>query len=387
MYYSNKNIEEFDHFIEHLGLSRVDSISEAFFVYIGLETFIFGGNTNSSFANHNLNARELNDKFNRLLYEFSEFERKHPGEKQYRVLLTDLVDVKSSVDEDLFRWSYYNHKFAASQGQDSRAMDEWHELEKKIDVNRIAQFKSRRENNIAHYMHLMRNHLFFDKIVFAGIDPSIKEDTKFGLDIAEENYLVKLIKENRATEVCKLNHYGLADPILNLVNKLLLENRINLKAHIISNSKQLSPVRLQYLRNIFDYLNIKEVAIEDCNFAVLVNDNDDLNVIPIVDTDEPVIAIDLSKQSTPNFSYLLLKDEGFDQIYGYAKKRADEHEINSFVRAISSGIVYFLCRKRFTKQLALNYMDDYFIPLSNSLGKSIDDFRKPIEILTEKLDY
>jgi len=387
MYYSNKNIEEFDHFIEHLGLSRVDSISEAFFAYIDLELFIFGKDSNSSFANHNLNARELNDKFNKLLREFSEFEKKHPGEKQYRVLMTDLVDIKSSVDEDLFRWSYYNHKFAASQGQDSRAMDEWHELEKKIDVNKIAQFKSRRENNIAHYMHLMRNHLFLDKIVFAGIDPKIKTDTKFGLDIAEEAYLGKLIKENRAEKVCKIDHYGLADPVLNLLNKLLIENRISLKAHIVSNSKQLSPERLQNLRNIFDYLNIKEVAIEDCDFAILINDIDDLTVIPIVDTDQPVIAIDLSKPSVPNFSYLLLKDEGFEQIYGYAKKRADEHEINCFIRAISSGIVYFLCRKRFTKQLALNYMDDYFIPLSNSLGKSIEDFRKPIEILTEKLDY
>lgn len=387
MYYSNKNIEEFDHFVEHLGLSRVDSISEAFFVYIDLETYIFGEGSNSNFGNHNLNARELNDKFNRLLYEFSEFEKTHPGEKQYRVLLTDLVDIKSSADEDLFRWSYYNHKFAASQGQDSRAMDEWHQLEKKIDVNKIAQFKSRRENNIAHYMHIMRNHLFFDKVVFAGIDPRIKLETKFGLDIAEENYLEKLIKENRAEAVCKLTHYGLADPVLNLLNKLLLENKVNLKANIISNSKQLSPVRLQYLRNIFNYLSIKEVAIEDCDFALLINDLDDLKVIPIVDTDQPVVAIDLSKESTPNFSYLLLKDEGFEQIFGYAKKRSGEHEITSFIRAISSGIVYFLCRKRFSKQLALNYMDDYFIPLSNSLGKSIEDFRKPIETLTEKLDY
>ena len=387
MYYSNKNIEDFDHFIEHLGLSRVNSIAEAAFAYVDLETFIFGGNANANFSNHNLNSRELNDKFNRLLQEFADFETKNPGEKQYRVLLTDLIDIKSSVDEDLFRWSYYNHKFAASQGQDSRAMDEWHDLERKIDINKIAQFKSRRENNIAHYMHLMRNHLFFDRIVFAGIDPKIKTETKFGLDIAEEGYLEKLIKENKAEAACSISSYRLSDPILNLLNKFMLENKINLKVHIVSNSKQLSPVRLQNLRNVFAYLNLKEVAIEDCDFVVLVNDIDDLNVIPVVDSDQPVIAIDLSKASTPNFSYLLLKDEGFEQIYGYAKKRTEEDEITTFIRGISAGLTYFISRKRFTKQLALNYMDDYFIPLSNSLGKSIEDFRGPIDILTKKLDY
>lgn len=387
MYYSNKNIEDFDHFVEHLGLSRANSIEEAAFTYVDLETYIFGEGSASGFANHNLNARELNDKFNKLLQDYSAFEKKHPGENQYRTLLIDLVDIKSSVDEDLFRWSYYNHKFAASQGHDSRAMDDWHELEQKIDVNKIAQFKSRRENNIAHYMHLIRNHLFFDKILFSGIDSRIKTETKFGLDIAEENYIEKLIKENRAGDICKIIPHKLSDPVLNLVRKILFENRISLRVHIVSNSKRLSPVRMQYLRKIFEYLNIREVAIEDCSFAILVNDLDDLSVIPIVDTDQPIVAIDLSKSSTPNFSYLLLKDDGFEQIYGYAKKRNEEEEITTFVRAICSGVTYFIRKKRFSKQLALNYMDDYFIPLSTSLNKSIEDFRGPIDILTKKLDY
>lgn len=387
MYFSNKSLEEFDYLIEDLGLSSVDKISKAAFVYLDLENYIFGGDSPSNFSNHNLNSRELNDKFNKVLHEFSIYESKNPGEKQYRVLLINLVDIKSSVEEDLFRWSYYNHKFAASQGQDVKAMEEWHELEKKIDVNRIAQFKARRENNLAHYMHIIKNHLFFDEIVFAGLNPKIKTETKYGLDIAEENYIAKLIKENNATKVCKLCFYKLADPILNIIKKFFLDNKISLKTHIVSNSKKLDLYRLQKLRAIFAFLGVAELSIEKCDFAVLINDLDDLTMIPIVDTDQPIIAIDLSKPSTPNFSYLLLKDEGFNQVYGYSKKREQEGETQAFIRAINVGMTYFIHHKKFTKQIALNYMDDFFIPLSSSLSKSIEDFRGPIDLLTKKLEF
>jgi len=385
MYYSNKKIEEFDYLIEHLDFQRENNLTFAANAYIDLNNYLFGENSNTNFSNHNLGSRELNEKFNRLLHDLSAFEKSNPSTKQFRGLLIDLIDVKSSTDEDLFRWSYYNHRFASSQGQDQRAMEEWHQLERKIDTNKIARFKARRENNLAHYMHVIRNHLFFDEILFAGIDSQIKLETKYGLDIAEEQYLEKIIRENKAESVCKIVSFKHSDPVLNLLRKLMLEKKIKLKATIISTSKQLSMLRLKSLREVFAYLGLKEVEIEAADLVVIVNDLDELSLIPIVDSDAPIAAIDFSRSSVPNFAYLLLKDDGFEQIISYAKKRTEEEEIETMIRSISAALAYFISRKRFTKQLALNYMDDYFIPLANSLGKSIEDFRVPIDLLTAKL--
>ncbi len=390
MYYSNTNIEEFDRYAEFLGKNYCSDITDARVVYIDLETFIFGELAGSElkhgFANHNLTARELNDRFNKLLYLFSQFEKKYPGTKQTRFLMIELIDVQSSVDEDLFRWSYYSHKFAASQGQDQEAMSEWHKLEQKIDVNKIARFKARRENNIAHYMHIIKNHQFFDEIIFTGIHPRIKIETKYGLDIAEEIYLDKLIKENKASSVCSIVDYKLGSPVLNLMRHYVFSKKIKLKGHIVSNSKKLNQFLLMMLRNIFAFLDIQEVSLETCDFVILVNDLDVLSMIPVVDTDKPIFAIDLSQVSTPNFSYLLLKDDGFDQVYGYAKQRAGEKPITAFIRAICCGLMYFVLKRKFVEQIAINYMDDYFLSLSKAVGKSLNDFKGPIELLTLKLD-
>jgi hypothetical protein len=390
MYYSNTNIEEFDRYVEFLGKNYTSDISDAEFAYVDLEAFIFGENISSEvklgFVNHNLTSRELNDRFNKLLYHFSEFEKKHPGKKQHRYLLIDLIDVESSVEEDLFRWSYYSHRFAASQGQDQEAMNEWHKLEQKLDVNKIARFKARRENNVAHYMHIIKNHQFFDEIIFTGIHPRIKIETKYGLDVAEETYINKIIKEQNASMVCSIVDYKLSSPVLNLLRHYFRAKKIKLKGHIVSNSKKLNPFLLTMLRSIFAFADIQEVSIEASNFTVLVNDLDVLSVIPIVDTDKPIFAIDLSQPSTPNFSYLLLKDDGFDQVYGYAKQRINEKPIGAFVRAMCCGLMYFALRRKFVEQMAINYMDDYFLSLANSVGKSLNDFKGPIELLTLKLD-
>jgi hypothetical protein len=385
MYYSNKKIEDFDYLIEHLRLERENNLALATNAYIDLNNYVFGEDSNTSFSNHNLGSRELNEKFNRLLHDLSIFETNNPMSKQFRVLLIDLVDVKSSADEDLFRWSYYNHRFASSQGQDQRAMEEWHQLERKIDTNKIARFKARRENNLAHYMHIIRNHLFFDQIIFAGIDSQIKLETKYGLDIAEEQYLEKIICENKAENVCSIVAFKHADPVLNILRKSISELKIKPKVSIVSTSKQLNVLRLKIIREIFSYLALREVEIDSADLVILVNDIDELSLIPIVDSDAPIAAVDFSKSNVPNFAYLLLKDDGFEQIISYAKKRTNEQEVETIIRSISAALAYFVSRTRFTKQLALNYMDDYFMPLANSLGKSIEDFRAPIDLLTSKL--
>lgn len=392
MYYSNTQIEEFDRYVEFTGATYSNDITDAEYVYIDLEAFIFGEaafNDSSfklGFSNHNLTARELNDRFNKLLGYFSNFEKNNPGKKQFRVLFIDLIDVQSSVDENLFRWSYYSHRFAASQGQDKEAMSEWHKLEQKIDINKIARFKARRENNLAHYLHIIKNHKFFDEIIFFGIHPRIKIETKFGFDIAEETYIQKMIKENNAYSVCTMSDYMLSSPVLNLLRHYLNSKKIKLKGNIVSNSKKLNPFLLIMLRNILSFLGIQETGLETCDFVVLVNDLDILSMIPVVDTDKPIFAIDLSQTSTPNFSYLLLKDEGFDQICGYAKQRANEKPICSFIRSICCGLMYFVLKRRFAEQIAINYLDDYFKSLADSLDKTLNDFKGPIELLTLKLD-
>lgn len=232
MYYCNHNKADFNRFVEFFGNINADSISEAQFVYLNLEDYIFQ-NSRENYTNHNLSARELNERFNSILQQFSIYEKNKKIDPQFRFLGIDLKDVKSTTDEQLFRWSYYNHKFAASQGQDIEAMDAWHKLEQSIDINKIARFKARREANIAHYMHIIKNSQFFTEIVFGGVHPQIKNEIKFGLDIAEEQYLEKLIKENKASLICRRVSHGLDSTLLALVKKFLTLKKLNLKAHIV----------------------------------------------------------------------------------------------------------------------------------------------------------
>ncbi len=389
-YYSNTNIEEFDRFVEFLGFGYSDSISVARNVYIRLEDYLFpskGDDQNKiDFSNHDLSTQELNIRFNRLLAEFAGYETKHMGAKQFRYLSIDLVDVKSSVDEELFKWSYFNHKFAASQGQDAAAMNEWHRLEEKINVNKIADFKARRETNLAFFMHIINNHQFFDQIIFAGLPNEIKHEVQFGLDVAEEQYLGKSIKENQAQGICRVVGNGLSEVVLNLVKKFAMKSKLKLKGHILANSRKLNTYLLMDIRSAFSYLGILETSIKDCDFVFLINDLDLLSIIPEVSTEKPIFTVDLSQPSTPNYSYMLLRDDGFSQIYAYAKKRQYEEPISTMIRSLCAGLVFFITKSKFSQQLAMNYMDDYFLPLTASLGKDIGDFQAAIDLLTEKLE-
>lgn len=387
MFYTNSNKEEFNRFLEFYQQTASELISEAEYCFLDLENIIFEDKAVSSmnFINHNLNVRELNDKFNRLLQHFSIYEQANPGSKQFRSLAIRLVEIKSNYNDDLFRWSYYNHKFAASQGQDQIAMNEWHKLEQKIDVNRIAQFKARRENTLTHYLHIAKNFQFFDEIIISRVHPRIHSETKFGLDIAEEQYLSKIIKENNAEKVMKLIPYHLDNSILNLTHMMMRKKKLKLSGHILSNSKKMNPFLLLQLRDLFNYLDIKETGIDQADFVFLINDMDTVNELPEVDSDKPVFVADLSIPSTPNFGYLLLKDEGFDQVFSYAKRQSSEASIDTFVRSLYLGLTYFIAGRTFNEGIAVNYMEDFFVQLSSSLNKSLKDFSGPIDMLTSKL--
>ena len=387
-YYSNTQFEEFDRLVEFLGFTYGDSIKTARNVFIDLDEYIFPrkANKQTSFANHKLSIQELNLRFNRLLGEFAEYETKFPGQKQNRYLTINLIDVKSSVDEELFRWSYYNHKFAASQGQDQAAMNEWHKLESRIDVNKLARFKALREGNLAFYMHVINNHQFFDKIIFAGLPHETKNETQYGLDVAEEQYLTKSIRDNQAQGICRVVENGLGAPVLNLVLKFKLLRKLNIKTHILANSRKLNKYLLLDIKALLAYMEIQETNINDCDFVFLINDLDLLSVIPEVNTGKPIFTVDLSQESTPNFSYMLLRDEGFEQIFGYAKRKADRAAVDAMIRSLCCGLMMFITKRKFKEQLAINCMDDYFLPLSKSLSKDITDFQTSIDMLTEKLE-
>ncbi len=382
-YYSNVKNEEFDRFVEFLGGSFTTSINQASHAFISLEEYIFPNNRELNFANHNLTLQELTQRFNRILVEFAEYEKEFQA-KQYRFLSVDLVAVKNSVNDDLFKWSYYNHKFAASQGQDMEAMKEWHSLDSKLDINQIARFKNRRETNMAFYMHILRNNKFFDAIYFSALSPEIKSEIRFGLDVAEEQYLHKLIRENQAQGIARIVEHGCSDVILNLFKNVLRTNN-SLKGHILSNSRKLNKHLLLQIRNLFEYLNIQEVGLENTDFVLLVNDLDLLSLIPEVNSDKPIFAVDLSEASTPNFSYLLLKDSGFNQVFGYAKKHKHEENIATVTRSLNSGLMFFVLGRKFKEQIAANYMDDYFSPLAQSLGKGLKDFENPLQLLRTQL--
>jgi hypothetical protein len=386
MYFSNSNQENFKRLIENLGYKFSDKVSDAGFVYIDLEKFIFFDNTKLNFQNHQLNSRDLIDRFNKLLHAFSEFEKTHPQKKQFRFLNFRIDDIKSINDEELLRWSFYNHKYASSKGLDMDALNEWHTLEKTLDVNKIAFFKARRENNMALFMHVIKNHTFFSEILIGSVPAQIKNEMMYGLDIAEEKYIHKIIEENRAASIVKVVDHYMEDPYLNLVKQQLAFKKLSFNSCVISNSKRMDKYALGSIRNIFRYLNINEVSIDNCDFAVLVNDLDGIDLIPLVDTEKPIFAIDLSSEDNPNFSYLLLKDEGFSQIYSYSKKLANEKVDNTFIRSICSGLGLYLLNRKFTQQIAVNYIENYFKPLAKSLGKTLAEFKGPLDTLTEKLE-
>lgn len=386
MYFSNSNQENFKRLVENLGYKFSEKISDAGFVYIDLEDFIFFDNPKLNFQNHQLNSRDLIDRFNKLLHAFSEFEKNHPQKKQFRFLNFRMDDVKSIGDDELLRWSFYNHKYASSKGLDLDALNEWHALEKTLDINRIAFFKARRENNMALYMHVIKNHSFFSEILIGSIPAQIKNEMQYGLDIAEEKYIYKIIEENRAHSNVKVVDNGMDDPYLNLVKQQLSFKKLSFNSCVISNSKKMDKYSLGDIRNIFKFLNINEVSIDKCDFTILVNDLDGIDLIPLVDTEKPIFAVDLSSEDNPNFSYLLLKDEGFSQIYSYAKKLNSEKIVDTFSRSMCCGLGLYLLNRKFTQQIAVNYIDNYFKPLAKSLGKTLAEFKGPLDTLTEKLE-
>ena len=251
MYFSNSNQENFKRLVESLGYSYSDKISDAGFVYIDLEDFIFYDNPKLNFQNHKLSSRDLIDRFNKLLFAFSEFEKNHSGKKQFRFLNFKIDDVKSLGDEELLRWSFYNHKYASSKGLDLDALNEWHSLEKTLDINKIASFKARRENNIALFMHVIKNHNFFSEILIGSIPAQVKNEMQFGLDIAEEKYIHKIIAENNASRIVKVVDDCLDDPYLNFVKQQLAFKKLNFNSTIISNSKKWINIFLLVLEIFF----------------------------------------------------------------------------------------------------------------------------------------
>lgn len=386
MYFSNTHTEEFKRLIENLNFDYSDSIQKATFVYIDLEKFIFFDEPNQNFKNHNFHSRDLINRFNLLLQAFLEFERNNPNRKQFRFLNFKIDSVKSYNDEELLRWSFYNHKFTSSKGLDNQALNEWHAIESSLDVNKIAFFKARREHNMALFMHVIKNHHYFNEILVGSLPPRIKNEIHYGLDIAEEKYLNKIIQEQQAQNIVKIVPFSLENPLINLLRQQLAFKQLSFKSHIISNSKKMDQYFLIAIRNIFKHLNIQEVGIDDCDFALLVNDLDAMDLIPLVDTEQPIFVVDLSSPNNPNFSYLLLKDDGFSQLFAYAKKHVKEPEEYTFIRAMQCGIALYLLNRKYNEQIAANYVQDYFEPLAKSLGKTLAEFQGPLDTLSKKLE-
>jgi hypothetical protein len=192
-------------------------------------------------SNHPYPIQDLLLKFNELLKTFSEIDAKTDREKQHRILRINLVDVRSTVDEDLFYWSYYSHKYTASKGVDIKALDEWHKFEDKLDVNKLAEFKARRETNLSLYLSIIKNHMYFNRIVFASNRKANPLMGEFGFDVAEEIYLNKAIKDHHAQNICSISPSCLTSALFFLAKNVISDYKLkNLKASIISNSKKLS---------------------------------------------------------------------------------------------------------------------------------------------------
>lgn len=389
IYYYNSYQDELESYLSFLDIPKTDRLSNADFAYIDLEKFIFGerfGSTyGSSFSDHNLDSRELNSRFNVLLSQLNEIDSKGPSKSQYRVVFVNLVDIKSSANENLFWWSYFYHKFSLSNGKDLEAMREWHRFEEALGPKSIAEFREKREANMSLYLNLIKNHLFFDEIFFSSLSPSLKSKVKFGMDFAEEKFLINSIRENKASDVCKMLRFGLANPIYHFLRNLG-DEPLKLKAHIVSNSKKPESEVLHAAKDILSALRIEEVSLDKTDFVILINDLDLLSLIPELDTDKPIFVVDISLINSPNFPYLLLKDEGFDQIYSFIKKRSSENYESAVLRSLVPGVLSLITKTRFVEQIAINYMDDYFGPLAKSMKKSIRDFKIPINLLIERLE-
>jgi hypothetical protein len=380
-FYTNTPAEDLDHALSFLAIEPVDSLANADLAFIDLEAFIFNEFPGMDFTNHKFTLKDLCLRFEKLIKEI-------PEAKKNIVLFVDLKDVKSTASENIFWWSYYNHKFTASKGKDIDAMNKWHELEDIISVDEIAMFKQRREVNLGLCLEVVKKHLLFKEVIFAGIDGSINEKHEFGLDIAEEAYLLKMIDEHQAHKVCQLVEKVQSDKLLNLT-RLELAKRDNLavRFNVISNSKMIDPHIVQAYKKSFFYLNAKEAPLKDSNLVLLINDLDLLSNLPFIDTENPIVAVDFSATSSPNFGYILLKDEGFNQVYSYAKKREKESAEMTLVRSLSQGMISYMKTKPFVDQIAINYMDDFFKPLAGSIGKSLKEFSAPINLLAEKLEF
>ncbi|MCH2226483.1 MAG: hypothetical protein MK033_01800 [Candidatus Caenarcaniphilales bacterium] len=387
MYYTNFQKKEFETYLEQLGLDLTDKLREASTVFIDLEKLIFSKNPKLNFSNHMYKLSDLNFKFNELIKSLAKIDEKNGINKQHRILRINLVDIKSTADEDLFYWSYYSHKYASSKGKDKKALEDWHKLEDKIDTDRLAEFKARREINLSFFVQVIKQHNFFNRIIFAKNRKFTPNLGEYGLDIAEEHYIDKTIREYHSQNICSLNEACLASPLIFLSKKIMEEYKLkSLKGFYISNSRKLDHETQLDIKSIFNYLNIEEVNLEETDFIILVNDLDLLTNIPPIDSNKPIFVVDLSMSESPSFSYMLLKDPGFSQVYSYSKKRYKEDSHSAIIRSLSSGLISLARGERFIDQIAVNYMDDYFTPLSKSLNQPLKSFVNPISLLAQRLE-
>ena len=385
VYYSNHQSKDYAELLDFVDMEHTKDIKKANKVIIDLEKFIF--KPKYSFANHYLNLKSLNIKLNELLKICNEIDENHPELKQERILIVRLVDIKSTTLDKVYRWSHYSHKFTASQGKDTKAMSAWHELENDLGPNIISAFKARRESNLALYVNIIKNHMFFNRIIFAKNRKPDANYGEYGLDVAEELYISKTIKEYAAQNICSINEASISTPLFFLLSDLVKTYKLNkLKAHAISNSRKLDLNVRMDIRAIFRGLNISEVPIEEADLVLLVNDLDLLSVIPELDTDKPIMVADLSLIESPSFGYLLLKDDGFGQIYSYSKKRANELPHSAIIRTLGAGLLSCARGEKFINQIATNYMDDYFLPLSKALNQPLKSFVNPINLLARRLE-
>jgi hypothetical protein len=111
-----------------------------------------------------------------------------------------------------------------------------------------------------------------------------------------------------------------------------------------------------------------------------------LTHIPEFEKNKPLFVVDLSVSESPNFSYMLLKNNSFSEVFAYAKKRHKEADHSAIIRALSAGLLSFARGSRFVDQIAVNYMDDYFSPLSIALNQPLKSFVNPISVLAQKLE-
>ncbi|NQY79592.1 MAG: hypothetical protein HRT47_04700 [Candidatus Caenarcaniphilales bacterium] len=387
MYYTNFQKKEFQSYLEYLGISYTEKLREADKVFIDLESFLFSNNPKLNFTNHHYKLEDLNFKFNELLKNLSKIDEKTEDNKQFRVLRINLADVKSSASEDLYLWSYYSHKYASSKGKDKKALEEWHKLEDKISTNEIAEFKRRREVNLSLFVNIIKNHNFFNRIIFAQNRKYDPKYESFGLDIAEEYYIDKTIKEYHSQNICSINAACLCSPLIFLTKEILEEYRLNnVKGFFLSNSQKLDYEILLDIKSIFNYLGIEEAPLDETDFVLLINDLDLLSSIPPIDTEKPIFVADLSVSESPSFGYMLLKDPGFSQVFSFTKKRYKEQSHSAIIRSLSSGLISIARGDRFVDQVAVNFMDDYFTPLSKSLNQPLKSFVNPISLLAQRLE-